>query len=79
MKFAVNDCVRLIAPELLDGIDVDDIGVVVFAFSEPREAYEVEFCDADGRVTTLRTILPERLVGVWGNGSGAEFKSKEDE
>lgn len=37
------------------------IGTVICTFSEPNEAYEVEFVDASGTTNCIETFLPSEL------------------
>ena len=39
-----------------------DIGAIVEVYSNPYEAYEVEFCDTKGKTISLLTLKPEQLM-----------------
>lgn len=56
MYLGVNKVVRLLEYVPSASICRGCLGVVVAVFSEPEEAYEVEFCDEDG--TSIAQIAP---------------------
>jgi hypothetical protein len=64
MKFNFNDVVRLAVdiPEskLLKGT----IGVVLIEFSDPMQAYEVEFANENGETLAQIAVLPEQIEHV---------------
>jgi hypothetical protein len=45
----VNEVVRLLEDIPSDGVHRGRLGVIVAVFSVPEQAYEVEFCDDEGR------------------------------
>lgn len=56
MKLNINDVVRL-----LDGLPggvlmKGSIGTIVAVFSEPEEAFEIEFCDKNGAMLAQVTL-----------------------
>ncbi|WP_097304338.1 DUF4926 domain-containing protein [Pseudomonas chlororaphis] len=51
-----NDVVRLIEDIPSEGVFRGRLGVIVAVFSEPEEAYEVEFCNEEG-VTIAQVVL----------------------
>ncbi|MDX3995097.1 DUF4926 domain-containing protein [Pseudomonas aeruginosa] len=61
MSIEINDVVRLIDNQPSDGLLSGALGVVVAVFSEPREAYEVEFCDEDGCTIAQLALLPSQF------------------
>ena len=61
MKFNEMDLVRTIRSFPEEGIKLGDIGTVVIAFTNPQEAYEVEFDDGNGRPKATFAIIPEDL------------------
>ena len=44
-----------------DGLAAGMLGAVINVYTEPTEAYEVEFCDSQGRTLALRSLLPSQL------------------
>lgn len=36
-------------------------GVVIYVYHQPGEAYEVEFCDDEGKTLALLALTPEQL------------------
>jgi hypothetical protein len=56
MPLKINDVVRLIADVPSEGVFRGRLGVIVAVFSEPEEAYEVEFCN-EGGVTIVQVVL----------------------
>jgi hypothetical protein len=62
MNFEIYDTVRLKAdlPEM--GLKAHAVGVVVAVFSNPNEAYEIEFCNDDGETIAELALLPEQLT-----------------
>lgn len=62
MKFSLFDVVVL-AEDLPDeGLRAGMNGAVVDIYTQPREAYEVEFCDPAGRTLALLALLPDQLL-----------------
>lgn len=60
MKFKENETVRIIKD--FDGnVKKNDVGVVIMAFDEPREAYEVEILNENGEPKKQCTLLPDDL------------------
>lgn len=47
-----------------DDLPVGAIGVVVAEFTQPEEAYEVEFCDETGATVAEVTLRPTQFVVV---------------
>lgn len=64
MKFNELDSVRTLKEFSDYGIPKGEIGIVVIAFTNPNEAYEVEFDDGNGRPKATFPILPEYLEKV---------------
>ncbi|MCK9799406.1 DUF4926 domain-containing protein [Pseudomonas sp. MAFF 302030] len=56
MSLKINDVVRLIADVPSEGVFCGRLGVIVAVFSEPEEAYEVEFCN-EGGITIVQVVL----------------------
>jgi len=61
MKFNELDVVKTTKDFSENGINNGDIGVVVFSFTTPNEAYEVEFNDSNGKPKATFPILPQHL------------------
>ena len=62
MSFEINDVVKLMVDIPEEGLNTGAIGVVVVEFSDPNEAYEIEFCDDEGETITQLALLPEQLL-----------------
>ncbi len=56
MSLEINEVVRLLEDIPSEGLCSGSLGVIVAVFSEPEEAYEVEFCDEEG-VTVAQLAL----------------------
>ncbi|EAF0970882.1 DUF4926 domain-containing protein [Listeria monocytogenes] len=63
MKFQEYDIVRLLK-NYENNVKKGDIGAVIMVFTEPNEAYEVEFLDEEGYHKAQCTILPDDLEKV---------------
>ncbi|MBC2250445.1 DUF4926 domain-containing protein [Listeria sp. FSL L7-0123] len=63
MKFQEYDIVRLLK-HYENNVKKDDIRAVIMVFTEPNEAYEVEFLDEEGYYKAQCTILPDDLEKV---------------
>ncbi|MBI3898835.1 MAG: DUF4926 domain-containing protein [Gammaproteobacteria bacterium] len=61
MNFKINDTVRLLTDIPGEGLAKGALGVVVAEFSEPEEAYEIEFSDADGETVAQIALLPTQI------------------
>lgn len=59
-----NDLIRLTQNIPSEGLREGDLGVVVAEFTDPNEAYEVEFSDEDGITTAQLALLPHQFVVV---------------
>jgi len=65
MKPKINDTVQLTQPLLEEGLLTGSVGVVVAEFSEPEEAYEVEFSNQSGE-TIVQVVLRLKQFVVLG-------------
>ncbi|MDQ4682545.1 MULTISPECIES: DUF4926 domain-containing protein [Stenotrophomonas maltophilia group] len=61
MPVETNDVVRLLEDIPSEEICRGSTGVVVALFSEPEEAYEVEFCDEHGASTVQVALRPSQF------------------
>ena len=61
MKFNDIDVVKTLIDFPNEKIKKEEIGTVVMPYSEPHEAYEVEFVNDDGTTKAIFTILPEHI------------------
>lgn len=61
MRFSELDVVKTLKNFETEGIMKGGIGTVVHVFTQPSEAYQVEFCDKAGRTLAEFTILPEDI------------------
>ncbi len=64
MVFEMNDVVKLVVDIPEEGLDAGAIGVVVAVFSDPHEAYEIEFCDDGGDTIVQLALLPEKISRI---------------
>lgn len=61
VKFEEFDVVRLVRPAGDYGLPPGATGTVVLVYSDPSEAYEVEFVEPDGSTAALLTLQPQEL------------------
>lgn len=61
MKFLEYDTVVLINDYENEGLKKGDMGAVLMVYTEPNEAYEVEFVDNDGEVKAQVVLLPNEI------------------
>lgn len=61
MSFEINDAVVLRVDIPDQGLKAGAVGVVVAEFSDPNEAYEIEFLDDKGDQLAQLALLPEQL------------------
>ncbi|SEL32835.1 protein of unknown function [Roseateles sp. YR242] len=66
MKPKINDVVQLTALPPDDLVTPGMLGVIVAAFSEPEEAYEVEFSNNQGETIAQVVLRPKQFVIVRG-------------
>lgn len=64
MSYSLFDVVVLVQDVPEDGLVAGMIGAIVDIYTEPTEAYEVEFCDPEGRTLALLALLPEQIHRV---------------
>lgn len=62
MRPKINDAVQLIDEIPSESLAKGAIGVIVEEFSEPEEAYEVEFCDEDGVTIAQIALRPNQFT-----------------
>lgn len=62
MGLRVNDTVQLLVDLPEDSLQKGAIGVIVMAYDEPIEAYEVEFCDELGMTTAQVVLYPAQIA-----------------
>lgn len=56
-----HDIVRLTQPRPEHGLPAGAVGTVVHVFHMPHQAFEVEFCDAEGRTIAQLPLLPHEI------------------
>ncbi|MBU3057517.1 DUF4926 domain-containing protein [Pseudomonas indica] len=61
MSLEINEVVRLLEDIPSEGICSGSLGVIVAVFSEPEEAYEVEFCNEKGATTAQVALRPSQF------------------
>ncbi|EME74168.1 DUF4926 domain-containing protein [Bacillus sonorensis] len=61
MKFEQYETVVLIEDDPTEDLKKGEVGTVVMIFTEPEEAYEVEFVDEEGKTKVQKAFLPEKL------------------
>ncbi|OCA97843.1 DUF4926 domain-containing protein [Clostridium beijerinckii] len=64
MKFSEYDTVILITDYKNEGLKKGDIGAILMVYTEPNEAYEVEFVDDDGEVKAQIVLLISLITMV---------------
>jgi hypothetical protein len=64
MKFQELDVVRLVKPVPDSELRAGQVGAVVMVFSNPNEAYEVEFCSESGETIAMLALKPDYLSFV---------------
>ncbi|WP_179883720.1 DUF4926 domain-containing protein [Bradyrhizobium diazoefficiens] len=64
MRAKINDTIRLTEALPNEALPKDAIGVVVAEFSQPDEAYEVEFSDENGVTTAQVALRPDQFVVI---------------
>lgn len=64
MKFNEYDSVTLLRDDGQNELKKGDIGAVVMVFTEPNEAYEVEFVDDNGDTKAIITVLPNEIEAI---------------
>lgn len=62
MRYSLLDVVVLAEDIPEDGLLAGMVGAVVDVYTAPIEAYEVEFCDPQGRTIALQAFLPDQLL-----------------
>lgn len=71
MKYSLLEVVKLQQDLPGSNLQKEDIGAIVEVYSNPYEAYEVEFCDTKGKTIALLTLKPEQLMLIT-NRQGAK-------
>lgn len=61
MKFALYDTVIVLNNYLSEGVIRGELGAIVEIYTEPHEAYEVEFLDEEGNTKALLVLQPNEL------------------
>jgi hypothetical protein len=61
MKFLEYDTVVLRNDYESEGLKKGDIGAVLMVYTEPNEAYEIEFVDDNGEVKAQVVLLPKEI------------------
>jgi hypothetical protein len=56
-----NDVVRLRQAIPSESLPEGAIGTIVAEFTKPNEAYEVEFCDSNGRTINQLALTPDQF------------------
>jgi hypothetical protein len=56
-----HDIVRLTQARLDHSLPAGAVGTVVHVFEAPNLAFEVEFCDAEGRTIAQLPLLPHEI------------------
>ncbi|MFE1813850.1 DUF4926 domain-containing protein [Metapseudomonas otitidis] len=63
ISLELNEVVRLLESIPSEGLSSGSLGVIIAVFSEPEEAYEIEFCDEEG-VTIAQLALRQSQFEV---------------
>jgi len=64
-KANLLDVISVLAEVPEEGIQAGMIGTVVDIHYGPCLAYEVEFCDDQGRTIALAALLPDQIEVIW--------------
>lgn len=64
MKYSLFDVVTLTEDLPEYNLQVGIVGAIVDVYNEPEEAYEVEFCDDDGKTIEMLALLPSQISKV---------------
>lgn len=64
MRPKINDTVRLLEALPDETLEEGALGVIVAEFSEPDEAYEIEFSDENGATVTQIALKPSQFSVV---------------
>ncbi len=62
MKFSLLDTVVLTEDLPQERLFCGMVGAIVDVYSQPNEAYEVEFCDNSGKTIAMLALLPNQLI-----------------
>lgn len=55
------DVIKLAVDIPEEGLKKGMVGAIVMIFTQPYEAYMVEFCDNEGRTIAMPTLKPDQL------------------
>lgn len=61
MKFAMYDTVIVLNNYLNEGVLKGESGAIVEVYTQPYEAYEVEFLDEEGKTKAILVLQPNEL------------------
>ncbi|QJB56885.1 DUF4926 domain-containing protein [Pseudodesulfovibrio sp. zrk46] len=64
MSIDINDVVVVIKDINSEHVNKGMLGVVVFIFDKPRSAYEIEFCNEEGKTIETITLEPDEIEKV---------------
>jgi len=64
MKYSLFDVVVLEEDIPEYNLKIGMIGAIVDVYTEPEEAYEVEFCDSDGKTMGMLALRPDQISHV---------------
>lgn len=64
MSFKINDTVKLTEDIPQENLKAGTLGVVIEVFSEPHEAYEIEFIDNDAELIAQLALLSSQITLV---------------
>ncbi|WP_373323490.1 DUF4926 domain-containing protein [Metapseudomonas otitidis] len=63
ISLELNEVVRFLESIPSEGLSSGSLGAIIAVFSEPEEAYEIEFCDEEG-VTIAQLALRQSQFDV---------------
>ena len=61
MSYKINDTVRLAIDIPSHNLFKGTLGVIVMEFTDPNEAYEIEFCNEDGEPIAQLPLEPNQI------------------
>jgi Domain of unknown function (DUF4926) len=73
----INDTVRILKAIPSESLHEGALGVIVEEFTEPDEAYEVEFSDHNGSTVRQLALKPDQFVVIARRTGASRETSKE--
>lgn len=61
MNYSIFDVVVLITDLPEEGLASGSIGTIVDVYHSPKQAFEIEFCDSEGRTLALLPLRSDQI------------------